>query len=522
MSRARDVTGSPPPAGSAPDALTHAQILVVLSGLMLGLFLASLDQTVVATALPTIVGELGGIERLSWVVTAYLLAATASSPLYGKISDLYGRKQVFQFSIVVFMTGSLLAGVAQDMTQLIACRALQGLGAGGLIVMALTIIGDVVSPRQRGKYQGYMGAVFAVSSIAGPLLGGLFVDHLSWRWIFFVNLPIGALALAVTTAVLDLPRSSGGTRRIDYAGGALLVAAVSAMLLVTVWGGTEHEWGSPTIIALSAVSVILAGSFVLWERRAPEPILPLRLFRNRVYSLSNAIGFIVGLSMLGGIVFLPLFLQVVTGASATASGMLILPLMSGVIGASIGAGRLITRTGRYKIYPVAGSALTVAGLLALSRMEADVSRLQSSLSMLVFGIGLGLILPVLVLAVQNSVDRSDLGTATSSGAFFRSLGGAFGTAIFGAIMAARLGHWLPRLLPDGNAMEPGAVLGSPEFIRGLAPEVQGAVVEAFTRSISGVFLWAVPIAALAFVLVLFLPELPLRDSTEEHLSPRVV
>jgi EmrB/QacA subfamily drug resistance transporter len=514
---------APRPAASNPaQPLTHTQILVVLSGLMLGLFLAALDQTVVATALPTIVGELGGLDRLSWVVTAYLLAATASSPLYGKISDLYGRKQVFQFAILVFMAGSLLSGLAQDMTQLIACRALQGLGAGGLIVMSLTIIGDVVSPRQRGKYQGYMGAVFAVSSIAGPLLGGLFVDHLSWRWIFYINLPIGALALAVTAAVLHLPHSFTGVRRIDYLGAALLVAAVSAMLLVTVWGGSEYAWGSPTIIWLSVTAATLTVLFILRERVAPEPILPLRLFGNRVFSLTGAAGFIVGLAMLGGIVFLPLFLQVVTGASATASGMLILPLMSGVIVASIGSGRLITRTGRYKIYPVFGTALMVAGLALLSRMEADVSRLQSSLSMLVFGIGIGLVLQVLVLAVQNSVERRDLGTATSSGAFFRSLGGAFGTAIFGAIMTARLGHWLPRLLPEGSGIDPATLMGSPEHIRGLPPDVQSAVVDAFARSIGSVFLWAVPIAAVAFVIVVFLPEVPLRDTTGERVPSHPV
>jgi EmrB/QacA subfamily drug resistance transporter len=499
-------------------ALTHAQILVVFSGLMIGLFLAALDQTIVATALPTIVGELGGLENLSWVVTAYLLASTASSPLYGKVSDLYGRKRVFQFAIVLFLVGSTLAGLAQDMSQLIAFRAVQGLGAGGLIVMALTIIGDVVSPRQRGRYQGYMGAVFALSSVAGPLLGGLFVDHLSWRWVFYVNIPIGIVALVVTSAVLNIPITHTGPRRVDYAGAVLLVAGVSAMLLVTVWGGTEHAWDSPTIVGLAVGSVVLTGLFLARERVAAEPILPLRLFRNRVFTLTGVAGFIVGLSMFGGIVFLPLFLQVVTGASATSSGMLILPLMVGVIAASIASGRLITRTGRYKIYPVTGTALMVAGLFLLSRMDADVSRSYSSLAMLVFGVGIGLVLQVLVLAVQNSVEQRDLGAATSTTTFFRSLGGAFGTAIFGAIMAGRLNHWLPRLLPDGNGVDPATVMGSPEFIRALPPDVQSAVVDAFSRSIGSVFLWAVPIAAIAFVLVLFLPEIPLRETTGDTAS----
>lgn len=495
--------------------LTPAQILAVFTGLMLGLLLAALDQTIIATALPTIVGELGGLDNLSWVVTAYLLAATASSPLYGKVSDLYGRKRVFQFAIVVFLAGSMLSGLSQSMAQLVAFRAVQGLGAGGLIVMALTIIGDVVSPRQRGRYQGYLGAVFALSSIAGPLLGGLFVDHFSWRWVFYINIPIGIVALVVTSAVLNIPIAHSGARKVDYSGAVLLVAGVSAMLLVTVWGGTEHAWGSPTIIGLSVGAVVLTALFLARERAAAEPILPLRLFRNRVFALSGIAGFIVGLSMLGGIVFLPLFLQVVTGASATSSGMLLLPLMVGVIGASVTSGRLITRTGRYKAFPVAGTGLMVVALFLLSRMDAGVSRLYSSLSMLLLGVGIGLVLQVLVLAVQNSVERRDLGTATSSTTFFRSLGGAFGTAIFGAIMASRLAHWLPRLLPDGNGIDPATVMGSPEYIRGLPPEVQAAVVEAFSRSISGVFLWAVPIATLAFIAVLFIPELPLRDTIDD-------
>lgn len=509
--------GSENPATPAPAAkLSHRQVLVVFSGLMLGLFLAALDQTIVATALPTIVGELGGINNLSWVVTAYLLTSTASAPLYGKISDLYGRRIVFQFAIVVFLVGSMLAGLSASMGQLIAFRAIQGLGAGGLMVMALTIIGDILSPRERGRYQGYIGAVFAVSSVAGPLLGGFFTDHLTWRWAFYVNVPVGIAALIVTTSALNLPFTRQ-KRKVDYAGGALLVAAVSALLLLTVWGGTRFAWGSAQIVALALAGGILTGAFLLRETRAPEPILPLRLFRNRTYSLGGAAGFIVGLSMFGGIVFLPLFLQVVMGASATESGLLLLPLIAGMLTSSISTGRTITRTGRYHRYPVAGMTLTVVALLLLSRMDAGTSRVESSLIMLLFGLGIGMVMQVLIVAVQNAVEYRDLGAATSTSAFFRSLGGAFGTAVFGAILSARLDTLLPRLLPEGaSGIDTELLMGSPQQIRALDPEVQEAVVEALSQSVSSVFLWALPFAVIGLVLVILMPELPLRDTA--HVS----
>jgi EmrB/QacA subfamily drug resistance transporter len=491
--------------------MTHRQILLVLSGLMLGLFLAALDQTIVATALPTIAGELGGLEQLSWVVTAYLLTSTASAPLYGKVSDMYGRKIVFQFAIVSFLVGSVLAGFSQSMVQLIGFRAIQGLGAGGLMVMAMTIVGDVVSPRERGRYQGYIGAVFALSSIAGPLLGGFFVDNLSWRWVFFINLPIGLAALFVTATVLDLP-----FRRVDhpvdYLGAGLLVGGVSSLLLVTVWGGSEYAWGSPVIVGLSVLAAALLALFILQERRVAEPILPLRLFRDRTFAITSGAAFIVGVGMFGAIVFLPLFLQVVMGASPTDSGLLLLPLMGGVVTSSIVSGRLITRTGRYKVFPVLGTSLMALGLTLLSTMSPDTTLLRTSLYMLTFGIGMGCVLQVLVIAVQNAVGARDLGVATSSSAFFRSLGGSFGTALFGAILTSQLLAKLAHLLPAGGRGELRDLTGSPELIAQLAPEVRTEVVEAFSHAITTSFAVAIPFMVLALLLVIFLPELPLRDT----------
>ncbi|MCB0993880.1 MAG: MFS transporter [Acidimicrobiales bacterium] len=496
--------------------LTHRQILVVFSGLMAGMLLAALDQTIVSTALPTIVGDLGGLDHLSWVVTAYLLTTTASTPLYGKLSDIYGRRLMFQSAIVIFVIGSVLCGLSQDMLQLIVFRGIQGIGAGGLMAMAFAIIGDIVSPRERGRYTGYLGAVFAVASVAGPLLGGFFVDNLTWRWVFYVNVPIGIAALVITSAVLRLPFARQD-HEIDFVGAALLVAGVSTLLLGLVWGGSEYPWGSPVIVGLLAASVALTAVFLWWETRTPEPILPLRLFRGRVFSAGVALSFLLGGAMFGAIVFLPLFLQVATGASATNSGLLLLPLMAGLMTTSILSGRVIAKTGHYRRWPIAGMGIAAVGMFLLSTMEPDTTRAASSLYMLVVGVGLGMVMQVLVLAVQNAADFKDLGVATSSVNFFRSLGGSFGVSIFGVVFASLLDDKLLALLPagalDSAGLSPDALTATPEQIQALPPDILVPVTQAMAESITAIFLCTVPLLALGVAIAIVLPELPLKDTT---------
>ena len=505
----RNIITQPASDGTAAP-LSERQILIVFGGLVLGMLLAALDQTIVSTALPTIVGDLGGLDRLSWVVTIYLLAATASTPLWGKLGDLYGRKRLFQATIVVFLTGSALCGIAQSMGQLIAFRGLQGLGAGGLMTLAMAIVGDIVSPRERGRYQGYISVVFLLASVAGPLLGGTFVDHVSWRWVFYVNLPIGAVALLVTSLVLHAP-AQRSQARIDYLGAALLAAAITSLLLLTDWGGNRYAWSSGAITGLAAAGLVLLGLFLLQERRAPEPVLPLRLFRDLAFTVVCATLFIATCSLFAVLVFLPLFLQIVTGASATTSGLLLLPMLIGSTTTTVSAGRIMARTGRYKLFPVVGLALMAVGLFLLSRMDAATTRLIASLFMLVFGLGFGMVSQVLVVAVQNAVDRRDLGTATASTNLFRALGGAVGVAVFGAVFAGRLHYWLPREVPArlGN-LDANALQSSPDRIRHLAPPVHEGVVQAVAHATHSVFLVAAPIAALGFLVALLLRERPLR------------
>ena len=492
-------------------ALSKRQIYTVFAGVMTGLSLAALDGTIVNTALPTIVGELGGLEHIAWIGTAYLLTSTAATPLFGKLSDLYGRRILFQVAIVAFMIGSVAAGASQTLVQLVVARGFQGIGGGGLMAMAWVIVGDVVPPRERGRYTGLITAVFAIASVAGPLLGGFCVDNLTWRWIFYINIPLGIVALVVTTSALRLPFNRRD-HKIDFLGATLMTAAVFALILAMSWGGIEYAWSSPVILGLVGASVVLTGAFILVEHRAEEPILPLHLFANSIFSLVAVIMLLIGSMMFGASAFLPLFFQVCTGASATNSGLLLLPLMAGVTITSIGAGRVTAITGRYKIFPVVGTGIAVLGVAGLSQMTADSSLAYSSASMLVLGLGIGMTMPTIVLAVQNSVDWKDLGVATGATTFFRSLGGAVGLAAYGAVLTAKLNSELPRLLPAGTAFDT-SLLQSPEAIRALPEPVSNAVIDALATAITTIFLVGIPVMAAAFVLSFFIKELPLRETS---------
>ena len=498
---------------SAPQPGDRRSILVVFTGLMLVLLMAALDQTIVSTALPTIVGDLGGLSHISWVVTAYLLAQTAVTPVYGKLGDLYGRKIVLQVALVVFLIGSALCGAAQDLTQLILFRALQGLGGGGLMVGTMAAIGDVVPPRERGRYQGIFGAVFGLASVIGPLLGGLFTTSLSWRAIFYVNLPIGVLAFGVLAATLP-SRSDYERHEIDYLGAALLAASLSSLVLLCTLGGTSYAWGSPVIVGLGIAAVGLLVAFVMVEQRAAEPVLPPRLFRDRVFSVTSAIGFVVGFALFGSVTYLPLFLQVVLGASPTGSGLQILPLMGGLLITSISSGQIISRTGRYKPFPIAGTAIMVVGLGLLSTMDPQTSRLTASAFMFVLGLGLGMVMQVLVLAVQNAVDYKDLGVATSGATLFRSIGGSVGTAILGSIFSNRLSTELASGLPPqaSGSLGGGVARLSSAALKKLPPPIHTAYLNAFTNALSTVFEVGAAVAGVAFLLSWALQQRPLRET----------
>src|SRR4051794_24353852 len=498
--------------------------LLTFSGLLLAMLLASLDQTIVSTALPTIVGELGGIDRLAWVVTAYMLAATVTIPLWGRLSDLYGRKRLFQAAIAVFLAGSALSGAAQSLGELIAFRALQGLGAGGLMTLAMAIVADIVAPRERGRYQGYIQMVFVLASVGGPLLGGLFADHLSWRWVFYVNLPIGVVALTVVTATLE--RAATRRRpRIDWSGAALLAAGLTTILLLMTWGGRQFAWASTAAAALALAALALLAAFVARERRAPEPILPLRLFRDPVFDVVSAVLFLTTCAVFAAIVFTPLYLQIVTGAGAPGPGLRPLPLLPAAAASTAVSGRLISRTGRYKRFPVAGLALMAAGLLLLATMDRGTTRTTTSLFLVVFGLGFGMVSQVLTVAVQNAVDRRDIGIATGSANLFRALGGSLGVALFGAIFAARLDTWLARSVPAAaGSVDADALQASPDRLAALPPAVHDGIATAVAHALHSVFLVAAPIAGLGLLVVLALREVPLRSAArppaERETPPR--
>ncbi|WP_309226036.1 MFS transporter [Streptomyces lunaelactis] len=513
----------PPPTGPAEAAaLSPRRVRLVFIGLMLALLLAALEQMIVATALPKIVGELQGLDRMPWAITAYLLTSTIGLPIYGKLGDLFGRKGVFQFAIVVFIIGSALAGWSRSMDQLIAFRAIQGIGAGGLVIGVQAIIADIVPPRERGRYMGLIGAAFGLASVAGPLLGGFFTDHASWRWCFYFNVPFGLVTLIVITAVLKLPKPV--TRaRLDVLGALFLAAASTCLVLLTSWGGTEYAWGSRVILGLAAGAAGTTILFLVVEYFAPEPIIPLRLFRDSIFNITGLVGAVVGVALFGAAGYLPTFFQMVDGASATESGLLMLPMMGGIVVASIVSGRLISRTGHYRIYPVLGSAISAVGMWLLSRLETGTPRLDYSIWQAVLGVGIGLVMPVLILAVQNAVPPADLGTATSANNYFRQIGGSVGAAVFGTLFANRLTDALADRLPAGadlpTASIPHAESITPQMVHAMEPALRDGYIQAYADAMPRIFLYLVPVLALGLFIAFFLKEKPLVSHSTQAAEP---
>ena len=508
---AAGVTGPGP--GASGQFLAPREVLIVLPGLLLAILLAMLDQLIVSTALPRIVGDLGGVAHLSWVVTAYILASTITTPFYGKLGDMYGRKKFFIAAIVIFLVGSALSGLSQSMAELIAFRALQGLGAGGLMVGAMATLGDIVAPRERGRYMSYMMVVMMLATIGGPLLGGFITTSFSWRWIFYINIPVGGAALVYLFATLHLPPKRVD-HKVDYLGGSLLAVAVTALILLATWGGTQYAWGSPQIVGLALVTVAAGISFGYVEMRAAEPMLPLHVFRNRNFSLSMAMTFLTGLAMFGAMTFLPLFQQTVQGESPTVSGLALTPMMLGVTVTSIVAGQVTTRTGRYKVFPILGGAIMAVGMYLLTGLDVGTTRLESALYYVVLGLGMGFLMQMVSLIAQNSVEQKDMGVASSARMFFQQIGGSLGVAAFGALFARQLIESLSRAAGTGVHISASGGQLDPATVNSLPALVKHDVFTAIAQAVQHVFIWAVPAAVIIFVLAWFIKEVPLRGRAQ--------
>lgn len=510
--------------GSRPtinDVSTQKKpILLLFAGLMVTMLLSSLDQTIFSTALPTIVGELNGVDHMLWVTTAYILASTIMLPVYGKVGDMIGRKGLFIAAIGIFIAGSVVGGLAQDMSWLIAGRAIQGIGGGGLMILAQAIIADVVPARERGKYMGIMGGVFALSSVAGPLLGGWFTESIGWRWAFWMNIPLGILAIASAVAFLKLPKKVASHRKLDVAGMLLLAIASTSIVLITTWGGTTYDWNSAIIIGLIITAVITTTSFVFVERKATEPIMPLHLFKDRNFNLSTSAGLIIGIAMFGALAYMPTYLQMVTGVSATAAGFFMIPMMAALLVSSVTTGQLVSRTGRYKLFPIIGTAIVVISLLLLSTMTPTLPVWVLCSYLAVMGIGLGMSMQILVLIVQNSFPLSQVGTATASNNYFRQMGASIGSAIVGSLFASRLTQLLSERF-SGAANATGQLTNSftPALVKDLPIQIRDVIIGAYNDALTPIFLYVAPLVVVATIVLIFIKEKPLATSIKEDIIP---